>query len=56
MSATRFDDVFVRGQRVVQRYRDRTAIEGNITARWELAPLRDLVRTAVEKFATVAAG
>ena len=43
MSATRFDDVFVRGQRVVQRYRDRTAIEGNITARWELAPLRDLV-------------
>lgn len=43
VSATRFDEVFVRGQRVVQRYRDRTAIEGNLTARWELAPLRDLV-------------
>ena len=43
VSATRFDDVFVRGQRAVQRYRDRTAIEGNVTARWELAPRRDLV-------------
>lgn len=43
VSNTRYDDVFVGGRRVVQRYRDRTAIEGNVTARWELAPLRDLV-------------
>ncbi len=43
LSDTRHDDVFVAGRRVVQRYRDRTAIEGNLTLRWELAPLRDLV-------------
>ncbi len=43
LSDTRYDDVFVGGRRVVQRYRDRTAIQGNLTLRWELAPLRDLV-------------
>jgi len=43
LSDTRHEDVFVAGRRVVQRYRDRTAIEGNVTVRWELAPLRDLV-------------
>lgn len=43
LSDTRYDDVFVAGRRVVQRYRDRTAIESNLTLRWELAPLRDLV-------------
>jgi hypothetical protein len=43
VSDTRFDDVFVAGQRVVQRFRDRTAIEGGTTLRWELAPRRDLV-------------
>ena len=43
LSTTSYEDVFVAGRRVVQRYRDRTATEANITARWELAPLRDLV-------------
>lgn len=43
VTATRHDDVFVAGQRVVQRFRDRTAIEGGLTLRWELAPRRDLV-------------
>lgn len=40
---TRHDDVFVGGQRLVQRYRDRIAYDGNVTARWELAPQRALV-------------
>jgi hypothetical protein len=43
LSDSRYDDVFVAGQRVVQRYRDRLAVEGNVTVRWEMAPLRDLV-------------
>lgn len=43
VSTTRYDDVFVAGRRVVQRYRDGTSLEGNLTARWELAPLRALV-------------
>ena len=40
---TRYDDVFVGGRRVVQRYRDRTALEGAVTTTWELAPQRRLV-------------
>jgi hypothetical protein len=40
---TRYDDVFVAGRRVAQRFRDRTTTEGGLTARWQLAPLRDLV-------------
>jgi len=43
LSDTRYDDVFVGGQRVVQRYRDRIATDGNVTLRWELAPRRDVV-------------
>ena len=43
LSDTTYDDVFVGGRRVVQRYRDRLATEGNVTTRWQLAPLRDLV-------------
>lgn len=43
VSDTRYDDVFVGGRRVVQRYRDRIAVEGHVTTRWELAPQRDLV-------------
>ena len=43
LSDTAYDDVFVGGRRVVQRYRDRLATEGSLTTRWQLAPLRDLV-------------
>ena len=43
VSQTRYDDVFVAGRRLVQRYRDGTSLEGNVTTRWELAPQRDLV-------------
>ncbi|MCC6718156.1 MAG: outer membrane beta-barrel protein, partial [Acetobacteraceae bacterium] len=39
----RYADVFVGGTRVAQGYRDGTAVEGNVVARWELAPLRALV-------------
>lgn len=43
LTDTSYDDVFIGGRRVVQRYRDRLATEGNVTTRWQLAPLRDLV-------------
>ncbi len=43
VSETTYDDVFVGGRRVAQRYRDRTAMDGNVTLRWELSPRRDLV-------------
>lgn len=43
VTATRHDDVFVAGQRVAQRFRDRTALEAGTTLRWELAPQRALV-------------